>query len=201
MTHYQKWGRIDIVISNAGSLVYGSVEDCQSKDFENQIKTNYLGAVYLTKKVLPLMQKQGTGSLVYVSSISGRIYLPNNSAYQSSKAALRAFVITLRRELSNTGIKVSLVSPGRTRTKIVDNAVIRTKSNGQSILGEMPIERVASIIMKSSKKSRREIILPFALKMLLLTYILFPDFVEVWLPWIQVKWKNIQQIIKSRNKY
>jgi hypothetical protein len=189
---FEKWGRIDTVISNAGSLVYGSVEDCSSEDFEKQISVNYLGAVYLTKLVLPVMLRQGYGNLIYVSSISSRIYLPNNSAYQASKAALNAFVFTLRRELANTGIGVSLVIPGRTKTEIVNHAEVRSINPGEPMLREMPVQRVANLILSCEKHPQREVIRPLVLKFLLLLYNIFPDIVEKWVPWFQAKWRKIR---------
>ena len=188
----EKWGRIDVVVSNAGSLVYGSVEDCVVEDFENQISVNYLGAVYLTKSVLPVMLSQGNGSLIYVSSISGVIYLPNNSAYQASKAALRAFVLSLRRELVGSGIRVSLISPGRTKTEIAHKAVVRTSAKGNPILREMPVNRVAKVIVRCTEHPSREVIMPLAMRVLRVVYFLSPDVVETWLIWLQVKYTNMK---------
>jgi len=188
-----KWGQIDILISNAGSLVYGSVEDCKVEDFKNQIYVNYLGGVYLTKAILPIMRKQDYGSLVYVSSISGRIYLPNNAAYQASKAALSAFVLTLRRELIRTRIGVSLITPGRTKTGIVNHAVVRSVNRGEPMIREMTVQKVANLIFKATENPQREVIRPLILKSLLLVYNIFPDIVETWVPWIQAQWGKMKK--------
>lgn len=196
-TILEQWKQVDILVNNAGFLLYGSVDDCTPRDFERQIAVNYLGAVYFTKAVLPLMLRQSSGSIVNVSSISSRIYLRNNAAYQASKAALRAFTLTLRQELASRGIGVSLVTPGRTRTEIIHSAVRKTGSEGEPLLGEMRVERVARLIVDCAEHPTREVVLPLILRPLLATYTIWPDLVERCLPWLQRRWGSIRQRIRS----
>lgn len=188
-----QWKRLDVFVSNAGYLTKGFVEECAVEDFERQMAVNYLGAVYGIKAALPIMRRQGGGSVVVVSSISGKIHLADTSAYQASKAALRAFTLTLRRELLGSGIGVSLLSPGRTRTNIVRSADVRGELRGQPILGEMPPDRVVREVVACARRPRREVIFPFALKLLALVYALVPDAVERWLPWLQDRWAARRQ--------
>ncbi len=181
----ERWGRLDGLVNNAGYLVHGSVEDCTLEDFEQQVAVNYLGAVYCTKFALPYMQKQHFGSIIFVSSISARIYVPLNAAYQASKAALRAFALTLRAELWGSNISVSLISPGRTRTSIVAHSIERTSQPGRFLLAEMPVERVAQAIVDCMGSPRREIMIPLGLRGLLLVYTIAPSLIERWLPRLQ----------------
>jgi len=188
---WSRWGRIDVLVNNAGYLVYGSVEDCRTEDFERQIAVNYLGAVYCTKAVLPHMRRQDVGAIVIVSSISGRIYLPFNGAYQASKAALRAFALTLRSELRGSNISVSLISPGRTRTAIAMQAIRRTEPRGRPLLREMPVERISRIVVDCADRPRREVVVPLTLRALLFMYSIAPELIEAWLPRLQAVYARL----------
>ena len=184
----ERWGRLDVLVNNAGYLVKGSVEECLPEDFERQMAVNYLGAVYLTKAALPVMRRQGNGSIINVSSIAGRVYLPSTAAYQASKAALRAFTLTLRAELKGSGIAVSLITPGRTQTGIAEAAAVRGISGERHILGEMPARRIARTVVSCAQRPCREVVLPLPLRPLALAYVLAPDLVESGLPRLQAGW-------------
>lgn len=82
---HEKFGRIDIVVNNAGYANTAAVEDITVDDFLAQVNTNFLGVVYVTKAVLPILRKQGSGHIFQVSSLGGRIGTPGVAAYQASK--------------------------------------------------------------------------------------------------------------------
>jgi short-subunit dehydrogenase len=113
--------RIDVLVNNAGYDMHGAVEDLSIDEIKTQFETNFFGAVRLMKAVLPLMRKQGSGIIVNVSSIGGRIGVPLNSAYTSSKFALEGFSESMKYELEGFGIRVILIEPGAVKTNFLEN--------------------------------------------------------------------------------
>ena len=107
-----QFGRIDILVNNAGVSHWSKIKDLSMEVIKIIINVNFLGAVSLTKAVLPDMLKRKSGQIVVISSILGKIVTPKQAAYNASKHALMGFFDTLRAETSGDGIKVLLVCPG-----------------------------------------------------------------------------------------
>ena len=114
---------IDILINNAGISVRGLVVDTDLAVDRRIMEVNYFGPVALTKAVLPGMLARGAGHIVVVSSIVGHISTPMRSAYAASKHAVHGFFDALRAEVSDQGIRVTLILPGYVRTQISLNAL------------------------------------------------------------------------------
>lgn len=112
---------IDVLVNNAGIYSINAVEDESLDQFRRVMETNYFGAVRCTKQVLPAMRKRGSGCIINVTSIAGRVAFSASSAYAASKFALEAFTESLAQEMSGYGIKVALVEPG-----IIDTAMATT---------------------------------------------------------------------------
>jgi len=106
------YGRIDVLVNNAGFAVGGFAEDIQLKELRLQFETNFFGAVAMTKAVLPVMRQQRSGHIIQVSSISGLQGAISVSSYSASKHALEGWSESLRLEVNSLGIKVVLVEPG-----------------------------------------------------------------------------------------
>lgn len=170
----EKWGRLDVLINNAGYVVYGSAEECPVEDFERQMKVNFLGSVYATKAALPLMRQQKAGSIINVCSINGSIHFPFNATYNASKAALRAFTLTLRQELRGSNISVSLVSPGYTETEILEVMVQRGPGRRQVLFKPLTASGVADVIVSCVERPRREFVMPFPARLLALADAIAP---------------------------
>lgn len=115
-------GHIDIVINNAGLDILGAVEDLSLQEFKDQFETNFYGVIRIVKEILPVMRYQNEGIIINVSSIGGRIGIPLNSAYISSKFALEGFTESLRYEIKEYGIRIHLVEPGIVKTNFFENA-------------------------------------------------------------------------------
>jgi len=116
-------GRIDVLVNNAGYNMFGSLEELTIDEVKGQFETNFFGVVRATKAVIPTMRKQGSGTIVNISSLGGRIGLmPFLTAYQSSKFAVEGFTESLRQELGQFNIDVILIEPGVMRTNIIDNS-------------------------------------------------------------------------------
>jgi len=110
------FGRLDVVINNAGYADLAAVEDVCLEDFRAQIDTNLFGVVNVTKAALPVLRTQGAGHIIQVSSIGGRLATPGLSAYQSAKWAVGGFSSVLAAEVAPLGIRVTVLEPGGMQT-------------------------------------------------------------------------------------
>jgi NAD(P)-dependent dehydrogenase (short-subunit alcohol dehydrogenase family) len=112
----EAFGRLDVVVNNAGYANLAAVEDITPEDFREQIDANLLGVVNVTKAALPVLRRQGGGHIIQVSSIGGRLATPGLSAYQAAKWAVGGFSEVLAREVEPLGIKVTVLEPGGMQT-------------------------------------------------------------------------------------
>jgi NAD(P)-dependent dehydrogenase (short-subunit alcohol dehydrogenase family) len=112
------YGRVDVLINNAGFAVGGFAEDIRLEELRLQFETNFFGTVAMTKAVLPVMRRQRAGHIIQVSSIVGLHGAITVSSYSASKHALEGWSESLRMEVNSLGIKVVLVEPGSFETGI-----------------------------------------------------------------------------------
>lgn len=112
----EAFGRLDVVVNNAGQGDRVSLEDTTLDVFRRQIETNFLGVVYLTKAAVPVLREQGGGHIIQISSLGGRIGSPGMTAYQSAKWAVGGFSEALAAEVAPLGIKITVLEPGGMRT-------------------------------------------------------------------------------------
>lgn len=110
------FGRLDVVVNNAGYANICSIEDVAEEDFRAQVETNFFGVVNVTRAALPVFRAQRDGHIIQISSIGGRLGSPGLSAYQSSKWAVEGFSEVLSKEVGPLGIRVTIVEPGGMRT-------------------------------------------------------------------------------------
>ncbi len=109
---HEHFGRLDIVINNAGYGLFGTVEEVSEQQARDQIETNLFGALWVTQAALPLLREQGSGHIIQVSSIGGIAAFPGVGLYHASKWGLEGFSDALAQEVSGFGIDVTLVEPG-----------------------------------------------------------------------------------------
>jgi NAD(P)-dependent dehydrogenase (short-subunit alcohol dehydrogenase family) len=112
----QRFGRLDIVVNNAGYADLAAIEDVTLDAFRAQIDTNLLGVVNVTKAALPVLRAQGSGHVIQVSSVGGRMATPGLSAYQAAKWAVGGFSSVLAAEVALLGIRVTVLEPGGMQT-------------------------------------------------------------------------------------
>jgi NAD(P)-dependent dehydrogenase (short-subunit alcohol dehydrogenase family) len=112
----EAFGRLDVVVNNAGYANLAAVEDITVADFRAQLDANLFGVVNVTKAALPVLREQGSGHIIQVSSIGGRLATAGLSAYQSAKWAVGGFSEVLAREVGPLGIKVTVLEPGGMQT-------------------------------------------------------------------------------------
>lgn len=115
------FGRIDVLVNNAGSMVMGAIEEVSMAELREQFDVVFFGAVEVTKAVLPLFHAQGSGTLVQMSSLGGLKTYPGYGAYNSAKHALEGLSEALATEVAPLGIRVLLVEPGAFRTEFNRN--------------------------------------------------------------------------------
>ncbi|POR54749.1 NADP-dependent 3-hydroxy acid dehydrogenase YdfG [Paraburkholderia eburnea] len=111
-TAVDAFGRIDVLVNNAGFGHISPFEQSPEDDFRAQIDTNFYGVVNVTRAVLPVMRAQKSGHILHVSSVGGRIGNPGLAAYQSAKWAVGGFTEVLRQELAPIGIHMTALEPG-----------------------------------------------------------------------------------------
>ncbi len=110
------FGRLDVLVNNAGYANVNSIEDMAAEDFREQVETNFFGVVNVTRAALPVLRTQRDGHIIQISSIGGRGATPGLSAYQSAKWAVGGFSEVLAKEVGPLGIKVTVLEPGGMRT-------------------------------------------------------------------------------------
>lgn len=114
----QRAGDIDVLVNNAGVSGGAFVEDTPMDTLRWVMETNFFGTVAMMQRVLPKMRERGSGTIINISSISGRVAIPAMSTYQSSKWALEAHTETLASEVARFGIRVALIEPGVILTRL-----------------------------------------------------------------------------------
>src|ERR1700677_5089714 len=107
----RRFGRLDVVINNAGYGLFGTIEEVSESEARAQIETNLFGALWVTQAALPIMRAQGSGHIIQVSSIGGVNAFPTVGLYHASKWGLEGFSQALAAEVAGFGIKVTIVEP------------------------------------------------------------------------------------------
>jgi len=149
------FGRVDILVNNAAIGLYGPSATASIADIQTVLAVNFLGPLQLTQACVPLMQTQGGGLIINLSSIVGRRSTPWNGAYCASKAALEHMVESLRVELAPQNIRFSTLYPGVTKTAFVQHALGPTAQRQGRVQGVSP-ERVATKLIRVAQKEPRD---------------------------------------------
>jgi NAD(P)-dependent dehydrogenase (short-subunit alcohol dehydrogenase family) len=118
-----RFGRIDVLINNAGFGIVGAVEETPEHELRAQMETNFFGAVSVTQALLPVFRQQASGAIVNISSLGGQLSFPGFGAYSASKFALEGLSEALAAEVAPLGIKVLIVEPGQFRTDLAGSAM------------------------------------------------------------------------------
>jgi NADP-dependent 3-hydroxy acid dehydrogenase YdfG len=155
-----QWGRVDILIANAGEYIRGPVMELEPADLQRSLDVNYFGGVYCIKAVLPHMLAQKSGHIVAVTSMDGKIGLPPDAPYVSAKFALTGFLEVLRQEVSDQGVTVTNVLPGRVDTVMIEHLRFSW------ISPKISPESVARSIINAIRKRKPIVIVPPQAKLL-----------------------------------
>jgi NAD(P)-dependent dehydrogenase (short-subunit alcohol dehydrogenase family) len=113
----EHFGRLDVIVNNAGYAQVGAVEELTGQDLRDQLETNLFGALWVIQAALPYLREQGSGHIIQLSSAAGLMAMPLSGAYSASKWALEALNESLAQEVAGFGIKVTVIEPGGFATR------------------------------------------------------------------------------------
>ncbi len=154
-------GRVDILINNAGVSQRSYALNTSTEVDRELFEVNFFGAVAVTKGIAPLMVSRGSGHIVVISSMAGKYGFRMRSAYSASKHALQGFFETLRAELYQDNVQVTIVCPGRIKTDISVHSLMGDgQSYGKMDKGQaegVPVEKCCRIIARAIEHNRKEI--------------------------------------------
>jgi len=180
-TTINHFGKLDILINNAGISMRALVEDVSIPVLQQVMDVNYWGMVYCTKAALSQI-KENKGTIAGISSIAGYKGLPGRSAYSSSKFAMQGFLESLRIELLPTGANVMWISPGFTASNIRNTALAADgSSQGETPLQEnklMSAEECAELIIKAVNHRKRSVVMTRQGKLLVWLNKFFPKWAD-----------------------
>jgi NADP-dependent 3-hydroxy acid dehydrogenase YdfG len=117
----QELGGLDVLVNNAGVMLLGTIVGADTEDWRRMIQTNVLGVMYMTHAAVEGMVEQGSGDIVNVSSVAGRVARVGSGVYNASKWAVNAFSESLRQEVTQRGVRIGLVEPGAVATELTDH--------------------------------------------------------------------------------
>ncbi len=187
-----RFGRVDALINNAGYGVYGSVETTALNDFRANMETNYFGVIRCTQAALPFLRKAAgarrwSAAIVNVSSILGRLPMPAMGSYVATKYALEALSETLRVEVHDAGILVSVVNPGVTQTDFGASAQGKRPENFIEAKSGMSARDVAKVILRAARRQKRNAYLTASGKAGVFVHWLAPSVID----WILIRvWRK-----------
>lgn len=172
------FGRVDFLINNGGISQRSAAEETPLEIDRKIMEVNYFGNIALSKFMLPHFKHKGSGKIIVLSSFSGKFGWKQRSAYSASKFALHGFYESLRAEISQYGISILIVCPGRIRTNISLNAITKDGSAHNKIdRGQakgISAETCAQKIMRAIKRNKKEIFIAREERIVLFLRRIFP---------------------------
>jgi NAD(P)-dependent dehydrogenase (short-subunit alcohol dehydrogenase family) len=180
----EEYGRIDVLVNNAGIIQVGPLEHMRLEDFEDAMRTHFWGPLFTTLAVVPQMRQQGEGRIVNISSIGGRISVPHLVPYSASKFALVGLSDGLRAELAPHNIAVTTVCPGLMRTGSPINAMFKGEQPKEYAwfaisdslpLASIDVRRAARQIVEACRRGDAELVITVQAKMAILARTLAPE--------------------------
>ncbi|HEX4639454.1 MAG TPA: SDR family oxidoreductase [Chthoniobacterales bacterium] len=181
---FQRFGKIDILINNAGIIEVGPIEHSQLKDFDRNMRIHFWAPYILQLLILPQMRVKGGGRIVNISSIGGRIGIPHMAAYCASKFALTGFSDAARCELARDNIFVTTVTPGLMRTGSDVHAMFKGDHAAEYSwfrrslkipFASISVERAARKIVNACRSGRPSLVMPFSTYLAIAKNALFPN--------------------------
>jgi NADP-dependent 3-hydroxy acid dehydrogenase YdfG len=143
-------GRLDVLVNNAGVMLLGPIEGAPTEEWRRMIHANVFGVLYCTHAVLPLMRAQGSGHIVNVSSVAGRVARAGTGVYNLTKFGVGAFSEALRQEAVALGVRVTLVEPGAVATELAGHnrpEILRQIAKNFQDVEPLTAEEVANAVL------------------------------------------------------
>jgi short-subunit dehydrogenase len=194
-----EFGRVDVLVNNAGYHKRGPFEDVDATDLGKMIDVNLKAPIVLSRIALPYLREAGGGAIINVGSLAGRAPIPGSTAYAASKAGLRSFTYALGLEMGESGIKVAVVSPGPIDTGFIMADIDATTDLTLS----QPIctaEEVAQAILDLCGNSPREQAMPWRSGLLTTIMYLLPSLQPKIRPLLERKGARAKAKIKAERK-
>jgi short-subunit dehydrogenase len=187
----ERWGRIDVLLNNAGVGSGPPLADMTPEEIERRIHTNLIAVIECAQAVLPVMLRQKAGHIINVASISGLIATPGSTIYCASKFGVIGFSDALYRELLGTGVRVSAFCPGYTPTEITPElkAHAEGRPDARYVPGLMPVSYVAEQIARLIRRPRLRMVVPPSWNVLVALALMFPWLVDLLAPAFKLKGK------------
>ena len=170
-------GSIDVLVNNAGIGLLSPVDGMDPEELKRIFEVNFFGLIWCTQAVLPHMIRQKSGRIVNVSSVAGKRALPHISAYSASKFAVQAFSDSLRMEVAEHGITITVLCPPRVDTTFHDTPLMRQKGQRMSA-PSISAEYVATAIVRAARRGSREVVVAFYGKFFVFFHWLSPRLLE-----------------------
>lgn len=144
-------GRIDVVVNAAGLMLLGPIVDGNTEDWRRMVSTNVLGLMYVTHAAVPHLVQQGSGDVINISSVAGRTAKPGSGVYNASKWAVNAFSESLRQEVTDKGVRITLIEPGAVDTelndRITDDAAREKSKESYGAMRTLHAEDIANAVL------------------------------------------------------
>ncbi|HEX8027231.1 MAG TPA: SDR family NAD(P)-dependent oxidoreductase [Vicinamibacterales bacterium] len=178
------FGRVDVVINNAGQILSAPFAETTDDDFKAMLDIHFWGTLNVTRAALPHMNGNGDSRIINICSIGGRIPVPHLSAYCASKYAQAGLSAVMSEELRGRGVRVTTVMPGLMRTGSHRHARFKGRAADEyrlfSLIGGLPLtsmsaERAADLILAASARGDREAVIPFSVRQIAKVSALFPN--------------------------
>jgi NAD(P)-dependent dehydrogenase (short-subunit alcohol dehydrogenase family) len=156
----ERFGRLDVVVNNAGYANVNAIEDFSEEDFRAQLETNLWGVVNVTRAALPVLREQRSGHIIQISSVGGRVTSPGIGPYQTAKWAVEGFSGVLAKEVAPLGIKVTVIEPGGFRTDWAGSSMTVHDINPayEASVGQMIAYREGAVALGDPAKAAQAIL-------------------------------------------
>ena len=192
-----EFGRIDVLVNNAGFHARGNVESATADDLARTIDVNLRAPIMLMRLVLPHVRENGGGAIINVASLAGRTPVPGSAAYSASKFGLRAFTFSLAEEIRDSGIKLAVVSPGPIATQFILDDIDKTSD----LTFSQPMssaEEVAQVILDLCGNNQREQAIPAMSGVLTTLAYLLPWLGRALRPALERKGNRVKKELKAK---
>jgi short-subunit dehydrogenase len=192
-----EFGRIDVLVNNAGFHARGNVESVTAEELARTIDVNLRAPIMLMRLVLPHIREAGGGAIINVASLAGRTPVPGSAAYSASKFGLRAFTFSLAEEIRDSGIKLAVVSPGPIATQFILADIDKTSD----LTFSQPMssaEEVAQAILDLCGNNQREQAMPAISGVLTTLSYLMPWLGRALRPALERKGSRVKKEIKAK---
>ncbi len=193
----KKYGRIDILINNAGVIQPGAAEKISLDEVQHQVSVNFSGTMNGCRAVLPAMKKQGSGKIVNVASLGGIVPMPGEVVYSATKFAIRGYSLSLHAELHKSPVGVAVVCPDSVDTPQHDYELQYDEAVLSFIGDPLKPEKVARGILKAVRTNKAEVLVPFGMGIFCRIGMAFPRLYFFLLPLLE---KIGSRTIKKRRQ-